>query len=52
MVKHAQTIRRQFSRRIVWMCLTMLWGWRLKTLHDMGKRSITDNQQVPKYVSG
>ena len=28
MVKHTQTIRRQFYRRIVWMCLAILWGWR------------------------
>ena len=26
MVKHTQTIRRQFA----WVCLTILWGWRLK----------------------
>ena len=27
MVKHTQIIRR---RRIVWVCLTILWNWRLK----------------------
>ena len=29
MVKYTQTIRRLF-RRIVSVCLTILWGWRLK----------------------
>ena len=30
MVKHNQTVRRQIRRRIVWMCLIILWDWRLK----------------------
>ena len=37
MVKHTQTIHRQFAnnssaicRQIVWACLTILWDWRLK----------------------
>ena len=32
MVKHTQTIRRQKRRirRMVWVCLTILWGWHLK----------------------
>ena len=29
MVKRTQTIRGNF-RRIVWLCLTILWDWRLK----------------------
>ena len=31
MVKHTQTIYRQKSRRIVWVYLAILWGWRLKS---------------------
>ena len=29
MVKHTQTIRRQFADEL-FKCLTILWGWRLK----------------------
>ena len=37
MVKHTQTIRRQKIRqRIVWVCLTILWGWRLKNYNENG----------------
>ena len=30
MVKHTHTIRRQFCRQIIWVCLAILWDWRLK----------------------
>ena len=30
MVKPIQTIRRQVADEIGWVCLTILWGWRLE----------------------
>ena len=30
MVKHTHTIRVGNNQRIVWVCLTILWDWRLK----------------------
>ena len=38
MVKHSQTIRRQFCRRIVWVCLIILWNWCLKGQISKNKR--------------
>ena len=36
MVKYTQTIRRLLLElRIVWVCLTILWGWRLKDYGPM-----------------
>ena len=30
MVKHSETIRQQIAGELFWVCLTILWGWRLK----------------------
>ena len=27
MIKHTQTIRRQFADELFWVCLTILWNW-------------------------
>ena len=46
MVKHAQTICRQFADElIVWVCLTKLCGWRLK-----GKFTVYIKYQVLHYI--